>query len=549
MSLTAKGQRQNLLIDPEGKPQQDKRQLDGEQVAWAEDLGLDLYNPPSNAISSWIKGQKDNYIPLSNLHQSPKADIWLALSQHSAQKVLIKRVRQGIAGNLSGEDEVSRLRDEYHRLVEISLFYPDLVPAVLDFIELEGYAMLVMLDEEGTSIDKYSSDIQLKYLAQLAHALAKLHHIGIVHYDVKLANTLLVNDQLKLIDFGLSRAVADERPEESTPNYRSEETLPHPNHDAYSLSISLAHSLLDFDPSYLPRDRQLKGRIIGLLHSQNQELGSLIFQSLQNLALSQDEASMLDIADLLENYQPALALESKQKRPSNHAQKLANHRWAFKAAHETALASRQFLSKQPTGHAWQNQHFLAGHCPENLNNGAAGIILGLMSLDHHLKRHDFKEDILGAADWLGSLDPLTEAHGLFVGNAGIALALALVSKRYQQTVYLAASQRYFEALTLDESYYDYFNGQAGILWTGAVLAEITGECWQADKLEAIAQNLEKQLGYQDGLYFLPNPQKPEQAFLGLAHGLSGVALALHTWAKWQSNQEGNQENNQERIWP
>lgn len=51
-------------------------------------------------------------------------------------------------------------------------------------------------------------DQVLRYAAEIVDAIDKAHRQGIIHRDLKLGNIMLAKAGVKLLDFGLSKAIA-----------------------------------------------------------------------------------------------------------------------------------------------------------------------------------------------------------------------------------------------------------------------------------------------------------------------------------------------------
>jgi serine/threonine protein kinase len=90
--------------------------------------------------------------------------------------------------------------------------------ALYDVGNQDGVEYLVMEYLEGQTLsDRLSRgplplEQTLRYGIQIADALDRAHRQGIVHRDLKPGNVMLTNSGVKLLDFGLAKVMASERP-------------------------------------------------------------------------------------------------------------------------------------------------------------------------------------------------------------------------------------------------------------------------------------------------------------------------------------------------
>jgi tetratricopeptide (TPR) repeat protein len=115
-------------------------------------------------------------------------------------------VKELYEGGISG-DSRTRLLNEARTAAQLS--HPNIV-TVYDVGEQDGLLFIIMELVEGESLkDQAFEDLDqvLDISKQLCEALAHAHQHGVIHRDLKPENVLLVDGQVKLMDFGLARSV------------------------------------------------------------------------------------------------------------------------------------------------------------------------------------------------------------------------------------------------------------------------------------------------------------------------------------------------------
>ena len=93
-------------------------------------------------------------------------------------------------------------------------------PNIVGFMEMgklrNGSWFMVMDHINGPSLQnwnysKFDSEVGASWIRQLAATLSYLHSQNVVHGDLKPQNILVENDQIQLVDFGFSNAIAGNR--------------------------------------------------------------------------------------------------------------------------------------------------------------------------------------------------------------------------------------------------------------------------------------------------------------------------------------------------
>ena len=136
-------------------------------------------------------------------------EVFLAWDERLGRHVAIKRIRADVDPSA---DRRRRFRREARAAATLS--HPAIVQ-VHDILEDASGDAVVMEYVEGRSLAEWIGGGGLDAAAvveaarQVAEGLARAHHSGIVHRDLKAANVMLTEDgRAKILDFGLARILA-----------------------------------------------------------------------------------------------------------------------------------------------------------------------------------------------------------------------------------------------------------------------------------------------------------------------------------------------------
>jgi serine/threonine protein kinase len=517
---------------PDGSLTKDQRSEDSKMPDWTPEPPIPCTGSKgSNSNQEVVVVEHRKYLPLALLYTAPKGKVMLGLSLDTCETVIIKTARSGVLGDHFGFDAQDRLRNEYSVLAALTS-EAGLAPYPIGLSKDDGIT-LIMKDVQGTALNKLSQEDQLANLPALARAIAQLHNLGFVHRDIKLSNALLAKGTVWLIDFELAAPLGTEKPiPGGTPGYMPPEDVDGcvtSASDIYALGVCLAHAILGQDlVAAFPYG---SGRLVGLLHLVGAHLGAEIVKHF-TLPIPERRPSAIEAADILQ--QKANKLTSTFETPIKQIIKLGTRSWCQRAAWEAAITTKRYINPKHYGHSWQNFHFQADFESEGINLGAAGIILGLISIEQAFGLNSFKDDICAGAKWLTSRSLDDSSIGFFTGNAGVAIALTIASIRLKYPQFLEHASSRLAAATLPSPNLDLFSGSAGVVWAGCLMADILGEDWPLhivrDRAEAIIAAAE----IESGVIVWAPPKElgaSNSPYIGAAHGSAGIAAVLAMWGK------------------
>ena len=464
----------------------------------------------------------DDYLPLVLLARTSRVTTWLAAHLDSLSTVVIKSARRGAAGDARGLDVRDLMRNEFASLRRLET-RTGLAPRPLAFVD-ETQPLLIMSDFRGTLLCDLPRPERIAALPLLAKAVASIHEAGLVHGDIKLENAVYRSGEVGLIDFELSVAEGAMMRPGGTPGYLDPKvrgrTLPADTaRDIFALGGCIAHALLGIPPGLLPT-----GRSIALLHNEGLRDAVLCVQHCQSADVSaRPDAAAVEkvVSARVKDWQPLTKLEIFPNNPFTH--------WEQRAVIDTAHASRTFMQPRGIGSCWRNEHFMRAHDCEGINLGAAGIILGLLSIDAPYSSPCFDSDVAAGSAWLAARSPQGKSAGLFTGNAGVALALAVAGRRFRDKSLIHAARIRFEAAAQDDREVDLFSGGAGVIWTAVFLRDLLAEDWPIDLSTHTFDHLRKLKTWRQGVPVWTHAGGESTIFFGCAHGSAGIALALASW--------------------
>lgn len=276
------------------------------------------------------------YILRDSLGAGGMGAVFRATDRLTGDTVALKRVSplsdQFRTSSGSGLDSRMALAQEFKILA--SLRHPHII-SVLDYgFDEQGqpYYTMELLESASTILEagcEQPLPEQVRLLVQMLQALAYLHRRGITHRDLKPSNVLVVNGQVKVLDFGLSLA-GDQRAESGstavgTLAYMAPEVLiggvANERTDLYAVGI-IAYELLTGRHPFAVRDvtRLINDILYNSPDTSGLTLEPRLEQVLGRLLTKSPEARYADAAqvmrDLSESAGQSLPLETAATRES-----------------------------------------------------------------------------------------------------------------------------------------------------------------------------------------------------------------------------------------
>ena len=152
------------------------------------------------------------YEIVSPIGEGGMGEVYKARDTRLERSVAIKVLPEHIA-----KREDLRARFEREARAVASLNHPNIC-VVHDIGSQDGHGYMVMEYMEGETLGARIAkgplplDQALKFAVQIADALDRAHRAGVTHRDVKPANIMLTRDGVKVLDFGLAKSSAIQKP-------------------------------------------------------------------------------------------------------------------------------------------------------------------------------------------------------------------------------------------------------------------------------------------------------------------------------------------------
>ena len=171
-----------------------------------------------------------HYRVLERIGSGGMGTVWLAEDLQLGRRVALKFLSPDAARNQAALE-----RFKLEARTASSLNHPNIC-TIYEVAEVNGEYFIAMEFIEGEPLDRYLArrrpDLQelLDLSIQIADALDAAHARGVIHRDITPANILITTrGQVKILDFGLAKLVADRRAAEQ-PTYAGAMLAPSAEH-------------------------------------------------------------------------------------------------------------------------------------------------------------------------------------------------------------------------------------------------------------------------------------------------------------------------------
>lgn len=139
---------------------------------------------------------------------------------YALKKVTLKGAdKMAIDGYLNEIELLQKLgkNERIIRLVDSQIYQKEWILMVMEYGEID---LAHLLQRNAESHQRLSMNFIRLYWEQMLAAVHAIHEENIIHTDLKPANFLLVEGSLKLIDFGIAKAI----PNDTTNIHREHQT-------------------------------------------------------------------------------------------------------------------------------------------------------------------------------------------------------------------------------------------------------------------------------------------------------------------------------------
>ena len=255
-------------------------------------------------IHPLVKG----YRHISRLAVSEHSAVYLAEKESAGIRIVLKVLRQ-VPDQSEGIGAFDRFLQEYEMIAELE--HPNIV-RIYDLGVGDDHAHIAMEYLSGGDLKQridegISEEEAVRYVQEIAGALARIHEVGILHRDLKPGNIMLRADgSVALIDFGLAKRMRLEQEITGsgqifgTPYYMSPEQG-HANEvdarsDIYSLGV-IFYEMLTGEKPYLASNA------MGIIFKHSQAPVPMLphrlgqYQALLNLMMAKKPDDRLQHAD------------------------------------------------------------------------------------------------------------------------------------------------------------------------------------------------------------------------------------------------------------
>jgi hypothetical protein len=516
------------LVTPSGELEADARKGQGAQPAWTPVPPLPCTPPRALpvALQQTLEMNGNRYVPVALVSDKPTTKIFLAVDTTALSTVIVKVAVPGAAGDAWGRDATDNLRKEI-RILEALSAHAGLAPRVLDWSDGE-WPICVLEDFRGELLSELDRGERIESLLPLVEAASLLHDAGVVHGDLKLENAVRRGDTVGLIDFELAAREGDAAGAGGTRGHLAPEVsagrAAAGSRDVFALGGCVAQAVLGIPPGLLPGGKE---RLRGLLELEGADGAADLVDELCANDAERRPTARQAAAAVARRLDDLRGMSPREGSPSDPH----DLRWCRRAAVEAASLVQAYAVKDSNGRCWRNDHFMRDfHC-EAINIGAAGILIGLASIDSALGRTDFAEPIAAGARWLSSGSGAGKSAGLFTGNAGVAVALALSGRRLGDDALIRAGIGRLHLAAVDDRESDLFSGSAGVVLASCIMSDMLADQSLLEPGNRAVELLRKRFDGGSDIPAWPVDPAADVRYLGCAHGSAGVALALACWAR------------------